>query len=57
MNPTALLLATFIVSIAGLFAFIWSLRKGLFDQDAGGAHVIFAPEEIGRFDDPANGVG
>ena len=56
MNPTALLLATFIVSIAGLFAFIWSLRKGLFDQDAGGAHVIFAPEEIGRFDDPANGV-
>lgn len=57
MNPTALLLSTFIVSIVGLFAFIWSLRKGLFDQESSGAGVIFAPEEIGRFDDPANGVG
>jgi cytochrome c oxidase cbb3-type subunit 1 len=56
MNTTALLLATFTLSIAGLFAFIWSLRKGLFDQESSGAGVIFAPEEIGRFDDPANGV-
>src|SRR5262245_16291409 len=56
MNPTALLLATFLVSIAGLFAFIWSLRKGLLDQESNGAGVIFAAEEIGRFDDPANGV-
>src|SRR5688572_1266672 len=56
MNPTALLLATFIISVAGLFAFIWSLRKGLFVQEAIGATVIFAPEEIGRFDDPAEGV-
>ena len=31
MNPTALLLSTFILSIVGLFTFIWSLRKGLFD--------------------------
>ncbi len=56
MNPTALLLATFLLSIGGLFAFIWSLRKGLFDQESSGAGVIFAPEEIGRFDDPANGI-
>lgn len=56
MNPSALLLATFILSVAGLFAFIWSLRKGLFEQQSSGAGVIFAPEEIGRFDDPANGV-
>lgn len=56
MNPTALLLATFILSVAGLFAFIWSLRKGLFEKESSGAGLIFAPEEIGRFDDPANGV-
>lgn len=56
MNPTALLLATFILSVAGLFAFIWSLRKGLFAQDSNGAGVIFAPEEIGRFNDPASGT-
>lgn len=56
MNPTALLLATFILSITGLFAFIWSLRKGFFDQESSGAGVIFAPEEIGRLDDPATGV-
>jgi cytochrome c oxidase cbb3-type subunit 1 len=55
MNPTALLLATFVVSIVGLFAFIWSLRSGLFDRESSGAGVIFAPEEIGRFNDPADG--
>lgn len=55
MNPTALLLATFILSVAGLFAFIWSLRRGFFDQESNGAGVIFAPEEIGRFNDPAAG--
>ena len=56
MNPTALLLATFVLSIVGLFAFIWSLRSGLFDRESSGAGVIFAPEEIGRYDDPAEGV-
>ena len=50
MNPTGLLLATFILSIAGLFAFIWSLRKGLFDSNASGARVIFLDGEIGRQD-------
>lgn len=55
MNPTALLLATFVLSIVGLFAFIWSLRSGLFDRESSGAGVIFAPEEIGRYNDPAEG--
>ena len=53
MNPTALLLATFILSIAGLFAFIWSLRKGLFDTEASGARTIFSTGEIGQPEDPS----
>ncbi|MGT2437023.1 hypothetical protein ACU4GH_15440 [Bradyrhizobium betae] len=35
MDPTSLLLATFLLSVGGLFAFIWSLRKGLFDLESG----------------------
>lgn len=53
MNPTALLLATFILSIVGLFAFIWSLRKGLFDAESSGARTIFSAGEIGRPEEPA----
>ncbi len=53
MNPTALLLATFILSIVGLFAFIWSLRNGLFDTNSSGAQVIFSPGEIGTTDEPS----
>ncbi|KRC04556.1 hypothetical protein ASE11_24450 [Hydrogenophaga sp. Root209] len=53
MNPTAILLATFILSIAGLFAFIWSLRKGLFDLEASGARTIFSSGEIGVPEDPS----
>jgi cytochrome c oxidase cbb3-type subunit 1 len=53
MNPTALLLATFILSVAGLFAFIWSLRKGLFDSETSGARTIFSPGELGRPEEPA----
>ncbi len=53
MNPTALLLATFILSIAGLFAFIWSLRKGLFEIESSGARTIFSAGEIGRPEDPS----
>jgi cytochrome c oxidase cbb3-type subunit 1 len=52
MNPTALLLATFLLSIVGLFAFIWSLRKGLFDSEAGGARTIFSPGEVGQPEEP-----
>lgn len=53
MNPTGLLLATFILSIAGLFAFIWSLRKGLFDIESSGARTMFSPGEIGQPEEPA----
>jgi cytochrome c oxidase cbb3-type subunit 1 len=53
MNPTGILLATFILSIAGLFAFIWSLRKGLFETNPSGARVIFLDGEIGRQDGEA----
>lgn len=53
MNPTAILLATFLLSIAGLFVFIWSLRKGLFDSDVSGARTIFSPGEIGQPEEPS----
>lgn len=53
MNPTALLLSTFILSILGLLAFIWSLRRGLFDTESSGAQVIFAQGEIGVTEEPA----
>ncbi|HCY62724.1 MAG TPA: hypothetical protein DHV59_07825 [Oxalobacteraceae bacterium] len=53
MNPTGLLLATFILSVVGLFAFIWSLRKGLFDAESSGAKTIFSTGEIGRTEEPA----
>jgi cytochrome c oxidase cbb3-type subunit 1 len=53
MNPTALLLATFILSIVGLFTFIWSLRKGLFDAESSGARTIFSAGEIGRPEEPS----
>lgn len=53
MNPTGLLLATFILSILGLFAFIWSLRKGLFDLESSGALTIFSSGEIGHAEEPA----
>jgi cytochrome c oxidase cbb3-type subunit 1 len=54
MNPSGLLLATFILSVTGLFAFIWSLRKGLFDIEPAGARVIFLKGEIGRPDDSSS---
>jgi cytochrome c oxidase cbb3-type subunit 1 len=53
MNPTALLLATFVLSIAGLFAFIWSLRKGLFELESTGARTIFSAGEVGQPEEPS----
>ncbi|CAG2135443.1 Cbb3-type cytochrome c oxidase subunit CcoN1 [Cupriavidus yeoncheonensis] len=53
MDPTSLLLLTFLLSIGGLFAFIWSLRKGLFDLESSGARTIFASGEVGRPEDPS----
>ena len=47
------LLGAFLLSIIGLFAFIWSLRQGLLVENPRGAAVIFEPGEIGQVDDPA----
>lgn len=53
MNTVSLLLSAFILSITGLFVFIWSLRKRLFDPSAAAAHVIFSQGEIGIGEEPA----
>lgn len=49
---TALLLA-FILSVTGLFIFIWSLRRNLFDDNPAAANVIFSEGEIGHVEEPA----
>ena len=41
MNTVAILLASFVLSIAALMMFIWSLRKGLMDPDPVAAKAIF----------------
>ncbi|HNQ04372.1 MAG TPA: cbb3-type cytochrome c oxidase subunit I [Thiobacillaceae bacterium] len=47
------LLGAFLLSVIGLFVFIWSLRKGLLVENPRAASVIFARGELGRVDDPA----
>ncbi|MBE7417433.1 MAG: cbb3-type cytochrome c oxidase subunit I [Ideonella sp.] len=47
------LLGAFLLSVIGLFVFIWSMRKGLLVENPRAASVIFARGEIGRVDDPA----
>ncbi len=49
------LLGAFLLSIIGLFGFIWSLRKGLLVENPKAASAIFASGEIGHIDDPALG--
>ncbi len=46
------LLGAFLLSIIGLFVFIWSMRKGLLVENRRAASVIFERGEIGRVDDP-----
>lgn len=46
------LLSAFLLSILGLFAFIWSLRKGLLVENPRAASVIFGRDEVGQVDDP-----
>jgi cytochrome c oxidase cbb3-type subunit 1 len=53
MDTVTILLSSFVLSITGLFVFIWSLRKRLFDDDPAAAKVIFSPGEIGRIEEPA----
>ena len=52
-NTALILLATFIVSVLGLFIFIWSMSNGFFTTKQGGANIIFAENEIGLVEDPA----
>ena len=47
------LLGTFVLSIAALFVFIWSLSNGLFGDGVAAATEIFAPNELGKVEDPA----
>ena len=47
------LLGAFVLSIIGLFVFIWSMGKGLLIENPRAASVIFAPGEIGKVEDPA----
>ncbi len=53
MNTASILLSAFVLSFVALLTFIWSQRKGLFDRSSRGAEVIFAPDEIGRVEEPA----
>ncbi len=53
MNTVGILLSAFILSFVALLVFIWSQRKGLFDRSSRGAEIIFAPDEIGRIEEPA----
>lgn len=47
------LLGAFVLSIIGLFVFIWSMRRGLLIENPKAASIIFARGEIGKVDDPA----
>lgn len=53
MNNITVLLLTFILSVTGLFVFIWSLRNRLFDDNPSAANVIFNEGEIGKVEEPA----
>lgn len=50
MDTVSLLLSSFVLSITGLFVFIWSLRKRLLDAAPEAANIIFFDGEIGRGD-------
>ncbi|QXL85018.1 cbb3-type cytochrome c oxidase subunit I [Comamonas sp. NLF-1-9] len=47
------LLSAFVLSLIGLFVFMWSMRKGLFVENPKAAGTIFAPGEVGKADDPS----
>jgi len=54
MNTSVMLLvASFVLSLAGLFVFIASMTRGLFGTSEEGARVIFALEEESTTEDPA----
>lgn len=49
----ALLALSFLISVLGLFVFIWAQSKGLLVAGAPAAEVIFAPNEVGTIEDPS----
>lgn len=53
MDTLTILLSSFVISITGLFVFIWSLRKKFFDENPAAAKVIFSESEIGSVEEPA----
>jgi cytochrome c oxidase cbb3-type subunit 1 len=53
MDTLTILLFSFVLSVTGLFVFIWSLRKKLFDENPAAANVIFSEGEIGTIEEPA----
>ncbi|MGB6054666.1 MAG: cbb3-type cytochrome c oxidase subunit I [Burkholderiaceae bacterium] len=53
MDTITILLFSFVLSVTGLFVFIWSLRKKLFDDNPDAARVIFSEGEIGTIEEPA----
>jgi cytochrome c oxidase cbb3-type subunit 1 len=53
MDTITVLLLAFIISVTGLFIFIWSLRHQMFDPNPAGARVIFSEGEIGHVEEPA----
>jgi cytochrome c oxidase cbb3-type subunit I len=54
MNTSVMLLmASFVLSLVGLFVFIASMTRGLFGTAEEGSRVIFAPDEENTSEDPA----
>ncbi len=53
MNISAILATTYIISLLGLFVFIWSLRKGGGQSRPDGGRVIFEPGEVGHVEEPS----
>ncbi|MEO9101751.1 MAG: hypothetical protein ABI256_04530 [Rhodoferax sp.] len=49
----SVLLGSFLLSLLALFFFVWSLSKNLFGSGVTAATEIFAPNELGRVEDPA----
>src|ERR1700716_1834366 len=49
----SVLLGTFLLSIAALFFFVWSMAKGLFGSGQSAATQIFERHELGLVEDPA----
>ncbi|TNE93410.1 MAG: hypothetical protein EP324_03310 [Gammaproteobacteria bacterium] len=57
MNITAILASTYIISVVGLFVFIFSIRKGGGQSRPDGGNIIFEPGEIGTAEDPSLSKG